>query len=154
MKIRDSHSHVRGESIFVDDIQELENTLYGITFSAPYAHGRITKLEINEALKSEGVIAILTANDIPGENQIGGIIKDEELLASEEFHFEGEPLALIIATSEFLGRKAREKMILEYEKLAVITDPRVAKEHDSLIMKPRTFLLGSPQIPGKNVNMS
>ena len=141
---RDSHSHVRGESVYVDDIPILEHTLYGVIFTAPYAHGRIKSLDISEATKCAGIVAILTYKDIPGENQIGGIIQDEMLLVEEEFDFEGQPIALLIATSELAGKKAKDKINLEYEKLEIITDPREAKEKNLLIQKPRTFLLGSP----------
>ena len=143
MNIRDAHSHVRGESIFVDDLPELKDTLYAIIFTAPYAHAKITKLDLSEAISSNGIITIISAKDIPGDNQIGGIIYDEELLVSSEFHHEGQPIALIICESELDGRKAREKIILEYSKLEVIIDPRIAKEKNFLIMNPRTFALGS-----------
>ena len=144
MNIRDTHTHVRGESIFVDDLVELEGTTHATLFTAPYAHGRITKLDFSKALELEGVIKIITAKDITGANQIGGIVQDEELLASSEFHYKHQPIAIIVATSELLGRKARDIIVLEYEKLDVITDPREAKEKDFLILKPRTFSLGSP----------
>jgi xanthine dehydrogenase large subunit len=145
MNIRDSNSHVRGESIFVDDMIELEGTLYAILFTSPYAHGRITRVDYSKALASEGVYTIITAKDIPGDNQIGGIIRDEELLVREEFHYENQPIAVILCTSELLGRNARGKILLEFEKLEIITDPRIAKEKNLLISKPRTFLLGSPE---------
>ena len=146
MNIKDSHSHVRGESIYVDDMLEIENTLHAVLFTSPYPHGTITKLDCTEALQSEGVFAILTAKDIPGENQIGGIIRDEELLTSNEFHYENQPLAMILANTELNGRKARAKIILEYKELEVVTDPREAKEKGFLISKPRTFALGSPEL--------
>ena len=144
MNIRDTHSHVRGESLFVDDLVELENTLYATLFTAPYAHGKITKLDYSKALELEGIISIITARDIPGNNQIGGIVQDEEMLVSKEFHYKNQPIAIILATSELIGRKARDLIELNYEKLEVIIDPREAKERNLLILNPRTFSLGSP----------
>ena len=81
MKNIDSSNHLRGQSIYLDDIPLLTGTLFAVAFDSPIAHGVITKLDLTEALDSEGVVRIFTAKDIPGENQIGGIIPDEPLIA-------------------------------------------------------------------------
>ncbi|MCZ6704086.1 MAG: xanthine dehydrogenase, partial [Ignavibacteria bacterium] len=84
MKNYDTIRHVKGESQFVDDILVPEGLLYAAVSSSEVAHGEIINIDISEALKVEGVKIILTAKDIPGENQIGGIIPDEELFASDK----------------------------------------------------------------------
>jgi xanthine dehydrogenase large subunit len=81
MKNIDSYTHVRGESVYLDDIPLQAGTLFAAAFDSPLAHGRIRALDINDAAKMQGVIRIFTSKDIPGENQIGGIVPDEELLA-------------------------------------------------------------------------
>jgi xanthine dehydrogenase large subunit len=90
----------------------------------------------------DGVERIFTAKDIPGENQIGGIIPDEELLASSHVHFCGMPIALVVARSEHEARAAVKKIKVEIEPLHIITDPREAKEKGELIIPPRTFQIG------------
>ena len=97
MKNYDWIQHVRGESLFVDDINTPEGTLHAAVFSSPIAHGKIISLNLDEAKKADGVIEIFTANDIPGENQIGAIIPDEKLLADDILDFRGQPIALIVA---------------------------------------------------------
>jgi xanthine dehydrogenase large subunit len=89
-----------------------------------------------------GVVRIFTAADIPGQNQIGGIVPDEELLASTHVHFCGMPIALVIAESEEAARAAAKKIKAEISPLPVITDPREAKAKGELIIPPRTFQLG------------
>jgi len=84
-------------------------------------------LDISEALKIPGVVRIFTAKDIPGENQIGGIVPDEELLAENHVHFCGMPVALVVAESEEIARNAVKKIKLAIDTLPVITDPREAK---------------------------
>jgi xanthine dehydrogenase large subunit len=138
----DSYTHLRGESVYLDDIPLLAGTLFAAVFDSPLAHGKIISLDINEASAMPGVVKIFTAKDIPGENQIGGIIPDEELLASTHVHFCGMPIALVIAETDEIARMAVKKMKVEIEKLEVITDPRVAKEKGELIIQPRTFQLG------------
>ena len=81
MKNIDSYTHVRGESVYLDDIPLVNGTLYAAVFDSPVAHGKIISLDTSEAAAMKSVIRIFTAKDIPGENQIGGIIPDEEFLA-------------------------------------------------------------------------
>jgi xanthine dehydrogenase large subunit len=139
----DSANHVRGESIYLDDIPLLNGTLFATVFDSPVAHGRIKSLDLTGAINLKGVVRIFTAQDIPGLNQIGGIVPDEELLASTHVHFCGMPVALVIAESEEIARAALKLISLEVEPLPVITDPRQAKEKGELIIPPRTFALGN-----------
>ncbi len=143
MKNIDSKGHVTGKSIYVDDIPTIQGTGYGVVFDSPKAHGIIKSVDYTKALALTGVINILTHEHIPGENQIGGIFPNEELFASKEVHFQGQPIALIIAESEHIGFKARKLIEIEIEEKEVITDPRVAQQKGQLIFPPRTFSLGS-----------
>ena len=143
MKNIDSKGHVMGKSMYVDDIPTIQGTGYGVVFDSPKAHGIIKSVDYSKALALPGVIEILTCQHIPGENQIGGIIPDEELFASKEVHFQGQPIALIIAETEQIAFKARTLISIEIEEKEVITDPRVAQTKGQLIFPPRTFSLGS-----------
>ena len=90
----DSYTHVRGESIYVDDVNVREGTLFSVVFDSPKAHGKIKSIDYSKAEKLQGIKRIFTYKDIPGENQIGGIIPDEPLFAENEVHFWGQPIAL------------------------------------------------------------
>jgi xanthine dehydrogenase large subunit len=138
----DSYTHVRGESVYLDDIPLVNGTLFAAVFDSPIAHGKIKSLDTTEAEAMPGVVQIFSAKDIPGENQIGGIIPDEELLANEHVHFCGMPIALVIAESEEAARAAVNKIKIEIEPMPIITDPREAKEKGELIIPPRTFQMG------------
>ena len=138
----DSYTHVRGESVYLDDIPMTNGTLFAAVFDSPIAHGKIKLLDTAEAAAMAGVVRIFTATDIPGENQIGGIIPDEELLANTHVHFCGMPIALVVATSDEAARAAVKKIKVEIDPLPIITDPREAKEKGELIIPPRTFQLG------------
>ncbi len=142
MKNIDSYTHVKGESIYLDDIPTLNGTLFGVSFDSPIAHGTIKKLDLSNAEASEGVIRIFTAKDIPGENQIGGIIPDEPLIADHHVHFCGMPIAFVVAESDELARLAIKKIIVEIDPLPIITDPRDAQQKGELIIPPRTFKIG------------
>jgi xanthine dehydrogenase large subunit len=145
MKNIDSKSHVRGESIYLDDIPLIHGTLFACVYDSPVAHGRLINVDKRQAETSEGVVKIITAKDLVGENQIGGIIPDEPLLADGEVHFQGMPIAIVLATSEDLARKAARKITAEIEPLEVITDPRVAAAKGELIVPPKKFKMGDAE---------
>ena len=138
----DAAGHTRGDSLFIDDIPVLEGTLFAVPFPSPVAHGTILKLDVRKAEKQPGVVRILTAADIPGVNQIGGIIPDEPLFSEGEVHFRGEPVAVVIADSEELARAALSSIELEIDEHAPVLDPREAFAKDKLITPPVVFASG------------
>ena len=142
MKNIDSKSHVRGESVYLDDIPLVHGTLFACVFDSPVAHGKLKSVDTSEAEKSEGVFRVIVAKDLIGENQIGGIIPDEPLLADDEVHFQGMPIAIVLADSELNARKAVKKITAEIEPLEPVLDPRVAAANNDLIVPPKKFKLG------------
>jgi len=143
LKNIDSKSHVRGESVYLDDIPVVRGTLYACVFDSLVAHGKLKSIDTSAAEISEGVFRVITAKDLIGENQIGGIVPDEPLLAEGEVHFQGMPIAVVVAESEELARKAAKKLKVEIDELAPVTDPRVAAANGDLIVPPKKFVMGS-----------
>lgn len=146
----DTFTHVRGASIYLDDIPELNGTLYGAAFGSPHAHGKIISLDISEAEKMPGVIKVFTWKDIPGKNQIGSIVKDEVLLAEDEVHYQGMPVAFVVAESTEIAHSAVKKIKIEIDPLPIITDPRIAKAKGELLTPSRTFVLGNTEETWEN----
>ena len=142
MKHIDAVSHTRGESQYVDDMPQPSEMLYAAVFSSPVMHGKIMALHVQDACSMDGIVAVLTSKDIPGENQIGPIIQDEELLASAEVCYVGQPVALVIGTSPEIARKGVRKITIDVEQLPAITDPKEAFSKGNIIGSPRTFILG------------
>ncbi|HOP21830.1 MAG TPA: molybdopterin-dependent oxidoreductase [Gammaproteobacteria bacterium] len=142
MKNIDSNGHVRGESLFIDDIITKSNTLHAAVLSSVVAHANQLQLDISGALSFPGVEAVILAKDIPGENQIGGIIFDEPLLAEDEIHFQGQPLAIVVAESNFIARQARKLIKVTCNQLPVITTAKQAKQQGGFINPPRSFGMG------------
>ncbi len=77
----DAITHLKGQSVYVDDLPLIGGTLFGVAYGSPVAHAVIKNLDLKVAELMPGVIKIFTAKDITGINQIGGIIPDEPLLA-------------------------------------------------------------------------
>jgi xanthine dehydrogenase large subunit len=141
----DIEKHVTGESQFIDDFVVPEGTLYAKVFDSTIAHGKILSIDIEEAKNFSGVRGVFTFKDIPGINQVGGIIQDETLFAENDVQFIGEPIALIVADSMKVAKKAAAKIKIKFEPLPVITDPREAFEKNKLIMPPKIFSFGNTE---------
>ena len=102
----DAVHHVRGDSLYVDDVTPPEGMLHAAVVGSQVAHGRLVSVDASAALALDGVVAVLTAADIPGENQIGAIIPDEVLLAEDTVSYIGHPVALVLAEDVALARRA------------------------------------------------
>ena len=142
MRQIDAVLHVKGESQYVDDVPPPEGLLQAAVFGSPLAHGRINSLDLTAARQVEGVLAVLSAADIPGENQIGPIIADEAMLATGEVHYIGQPVAIVVATSRHIARQGVAVIEIDCSPLPVIVDPREAFEQNEIIGAPRTIARG------------
>ncbi|AWV88040.1 xanthine dehydrogenase molybdopterin binding subunit [Bradymonas sediminis] len=138
----DAAFHTRGESLYVDDNPEPAGMLHVAVFGSPVAHGTIKNLDLSAARALKGVTAVFTAEDIPGENQVGAILKDEVLIAEDLVQFIGQPIAVVVAETPEIAHHAVGLIDVEIDELPVIVDPRVAHEKGQLIAPPRTFAIG------------
>ncbi|MDF2511585.1 MAG: xdhB [Herbinix sp.] len=121
--------HVTGRSQFIDDIPKPRNLLQLKILPSPLAHGKIVRINTEKAKALPGVAAIFTAQDIPGENQIGGIIQDEVCLAEGHVHFVGEPVAIVAAESleEAEAALGQIELVLEEETPVLTVRDAIAK---------------------------
>lgn len=135
-------SHTTGRSHYLDDIPVLKNTLYGVIFGSPSAHGKITNLDLSSALAVAGVRRILTHKEIPGKNDIGGIISDETLFAVDKVHYRCQPVALVVAETEQAARKAAKLIKINISEMEPVTDARDAAAKGQFLIPSRTFRMG------------
>ncbi|MHB8260713.1 MAG: xanthine dehydrogenase molybdopterin binding subunit [Bacteroidia bacterium] len=138
-----AHKHVTGQSIYIDDIQEVSTQLLiGRMVYSKHAHAKIKSLNLVEAKKLEGVHAVLSYKDIPGQNQMGPVIHDEVCLAVDEVLCVGQAIVLIAAESEEIAIAAEKLIYIEYETLEAILDIRTAIKKNSLLVPVRTMQRG------------
>lgn len=134
--------HVCGKSIYIDDIPVNNQLLHGHVLCSPHAHARIKSIDITEAKDLKGVHAILRAQDIPGQNQMGPVIHDEPCLADQTVNCVGQAILLIAADDEETARKAAQLIRIEYEVLEPILNLETAIEKGTLLAPPRTMQRG------------
>ncbi len=120
---------VKGEFAYSSDLW-MEDMIWGVTLRNPHVHARIVSIDISEALATAGVYAVLTADDVPGDN-VGLEHADQPALASGVVRYQGEPVALVAADHPEIARQATKKIKVVYEELPAVTDGRAAMEPDA-----------------------
>lgn len=136
-----AHTHVCGESEFVDDRPALKNELYVDVFFSTRAHALIKRVDFTEALKMPGVVEIFTGHDFH-DNMWGTIFKDQPILATDKVQYAGEGIALVVATSLEAAQRAKHKIIIEYSDLAGVMSIDEAKKMGSFIIPARKIERG------------
>jgi len=136
-------NHVTGRSVYIDDMQNVNNLLFGRIVYSPHAHARIVSFNITKALKMDGVHAIISYKDIPGHNNIGPVIHDELCLAENKVEFIGQAIFLIAAESDAICRNAEKLIEIEYEVLELILDIPTAIKRNNLLAPPRKIEAGN-----------
>jgi xanthine dehydrogenase large subunit len=101
-----AHLHVAGAAPYVDDLPELAGTLHAALGLAGVAHGRIIDFDRERVAALPGVVAVLTAADVPGENDCGPVLHDDPILADGTVHHAGQPVFAVIATTRLAALRA------------------------------------------------
>jgi xanthine dehydrogenase large subunit len=144
MRNEDMAMHVRGTSQFVDDLPTPAGCLHVTLFGSPVAHGRIRAVDTTRAAAAPGVVAIFTHADVPGLNQVGHIFKDQPLLAVDEVHYIGQPIALVVAETRRAAQRAVRLIDTDVETLEAVLDPREAAARGLIHGQRRVLLRGDP----------
>jgi len=137
--------HVLGEATYVDDIPELAGTRYVALGLSQRAHARISNINYEAVKSSAGVVAVITAEDIPAVNDCGPIIHDDPILADGLVQYVGQPVFAVVATSVIEARKAVSKAVIEYQDLPATFDVREAKRQKSWVLPPARLRRGDAQ---------
>ena len=118
---------VAGRADYVDDLTEPEGTLHAYLGLSSRAHAEILSMDLGAVRKAPGVIGVLTAADIPGENEISSVHQhDEPVFAEKIAEFHGQPLFAVIAKTRDAARRATKLAKIEYRDLAVVVDVATA----------------------------
>src|SRR5215813_9503300 len=135
-----------GQGLYVDDV-DLPNMLHVAFVRSPYAHARINNIDVSQALRREGVVAIYTSNDLgdywkPGPLLVSpppveGIVFNEKTqvpLARDKVKFAGEPIVMVLAESRYIAEDALADIQVDYEPLPAVVDMEKALGEESPII--------------------
>ncbi len=133
-----AHLHVTGRADYIDDLPELHGTLHAALGLSPVARGMLVAVDTAHLRALPGVVAVLTAADIPGRNDCGSIIHDDPILAEGEVRHVGQPVFAVIATTRDAARRAaaRAAEVLHIEVQQPVLTPRQAHADGSYVLPP------------------
>ena len=130
---------VQGQGVFADDYK-LEGMLYLQLVRSPYAHARITRVDVSKAAAAPGVVCTLTGAELPSIShpfpEIGpgaGQKVEDYALAINKVRYQGEPVAAVVAESRHAAEDAAELVEVDYDPLPVVMTPEDALQSDSLL---------------------
>ena len=128
----DAPAKVLGKAEYVDDIR-MEGMIYGSAVRTKYPRALVKKIDIEEAKNYPGVVAVLTAKDVPGKNKIGHLKKDWDTLIEEGdiTRYLGDAVALVAAETKEALEEAKKLVKVEYEELKPLTNPIEAMAEDA-----------------------
>jgi xanthine dehydrogenase large subunit len=112
--------HATGRARFLRDEPKPHGLCVAVPLPSPHAHAKIISLDTHAAQRAAGVIAVLTAADVPGELFLNARTEDEPLLPHAEVSYVGQPVALVVAESEGVAYAARELIAVEYKELPAL----------------------------------
>jgi xanthine dehydrogenase large subunit len=137
--------HVLGQADYTDDIAEVRGTLHAALGLSNKAHAKILAIDLDAVRASRGVVAVYTAQDIPGTNDCGPIIHDDPILADGLVQYVGQPVFVVVADSHDNARRAAKKGVVTYEELPAILTPQAARKAQSYVLPPMRLARGDAQ---------
>ncbi len=130
--------HVAGSATYIDDLPELAGTLHAALGLSPVAHGRLKGIKLDALRALPGVVDVIVAADIPGENECGPIVHDDPIIADGIVHYLGQPVFAVIARTRDAARRAaaRAKEFLDIETLPAVLSMREAHAQAAYVVPP------------------
>jgi len=107
--------HVQGSAQYIDDIREPDGTLHVAIGQSPKARGRLVSLDVSGVRAVPGVVAVLTAADIPGKNDVSPAFGDDPLFVDTQIGFLGQAVFAVVAATRDIARRAVKHAVMEIE---------------------------------------
>ncbi|EDL00071.1 aldehyde oxidase 3-like 1 [Mus musculus] len=141
--------HATGEAVFCDDIPRVDKELFMALVTSTRAHARIISIDSSEVLDLPGVVDVITAEDIPGNNGE----EDDKLLAVDKVLCVGQVICAVVAETDVQAKRATEKIKITYEDLKpVIFTIEDAIKHNSFLCPEKKLEQGNIEEAFENVD--
>ncbi|MFW5920350.1 MAG: xanthine dehydrogenase molybdopterin binding subunit, partial [Polyangiales bacterium] len=140
-----AEGHVTGGALYTDDlVGRLPGALHAWPVQSPHARARVAELRTDAASATDGVVKVLTAADVPGENDTGAARHDEPLFP-EEASYHGQPVAWVLAENEEAAREGAARVEIDWEPLEPVVDVAEAVDEGSFHTDPLRIRRGDPE---------
>src|SRR6201985_3596064 len=137
LKRKEDARFIRGKGTYLDDIR-LPGMVHGAILRSPFAHAKINSIDTSAALALDGVAAVVTAKDLETLELawMPTISYDTQaVLAGDKVRFQGQEVAFVIATDEYIARDALPLIEVDYDPLPVVIDARKALDPDAPLIR-------------------
>ncbi len=142
--------HVSGTALYVDDRSPDAGQKYIAIGASEIAHGEILSLDLSAVRDSEGVVDVITVEDIPGHCDIGPVFPGDPLLTSKEVDFHGQAIFAVLGNSQMEARRAVTKAHIEYRSADAVLDLDQAIENRFYVRPPHRMQRGDATDQLKN----
>ncbi len=136
-----AHLHVSGKANYVDDIPEVEGTLYAGLGLAEIANGKIINMDLSAVWQAEGVVSVLTGTELL-HNNCGPVVADEPIIATDTVSFFGQVIFVVVAKTYQQAQQASRLAKVTYEALEPILTIEQAIARQSWILPPVQITAG------------
>ena len=142
--------HVSGTAVYIDDRYELQGQLHAAIGKSAIAHGKIIHIDLSKVKAAQGVVAVITVNDVPGQIDIGPVFKGDPVLApidayvadSGVVEYVGQPIFAVAATSHELAKKAVQLAKIDYQELSLVLTVKEALAQQNFVRPPFSMQRG------------
>jgi xanthine dehydrogenase large subunit len=137
--------HVAGEALYVDDLPEPAGTLYAAVGLSPKAHAEIVRMDLDRVRTAPGVLAVVTAEAVPGSNDIGPVYPGDPLFADGVVEYAGQALFAVAATTVEQARRAARLAEIEYREREAILTVEAALAKEATVLPSHEMRRGEPE---------
>lgn len=137
-----SRLHVTGQATYTDDIPEPRDLLHVAVGMSTQPHARIRSIDLSAVMTAPGVVAVMTADQIPGANNCGPVVDDDPILAAGIVEYVGQAIFSVAAATVDEARSAVRLAKIEYEELQPILDIREAIARESFVLPTERIVRG------------
>ncbi|NMC84626.1 MAG: xanthine dehydrogenase family protein molybdopterin-binding subunit [Anaerolineaceae bacterium] len=141
---KDARAKVCGLERYTADVPA-DDVVCGVVVRSPHHHARIRALDSAAARACPGIIAVVTAADVPGQKTFG-LVPDQPPLAEGEVCHLGQPVAVVLARDLEIAQAAAEKLRIDYEVLPAVFDPQAALLPEAPLVHPGGNLLSHYEV--------
>ena len=147
----DVEEKVLGYGKYPDDFY-FKRMCYGSAVRSKYPRARVLSIDTSAAEALPGVICVLTAADVPGENVIGHLVHDWDVMipVGGITRFLGDAIALVAAETQEILEKAKKLVKIEYEVLPAVHNPTEAMAPDAPLVHESGNLLAHKHVSRGN----
>jgi len=145
-KHESADKHVSGEALYIDDRPEPRGQLHAAVGQSSIAYGNIKSIDLSAVKEAEGVVAVITVDNVPGHTDIGPVFPGDPILTLGKVEYVGQPIFAVAATTHDLAQRAVKLAKIDYEVLDAVLTVKDALAKQNFVRPPFTMKRGDSDL--------